>query len=65
MRSEGASGRAFTSIDVGSDHACGVTDDILAYCWGSDYQGNLGDGPAEGGPGPTLVREAPDSLRPL
>jgi alpha-tubulin suppressor-like RCC1 family protein len=65
MRSEGSSGRVFTSIDVGSSHACGVTDDSLAYCWGGDYQGVLGDGPAEGGPGPTLVREAADSLRPL
>jgi alpha-tubulin suppressor-like RCC1 family protein len=65
MRSEGLSGRAFIQIDVGSDHACGVTAESLAYCWGSDYQGNLGDGPAEGGPGPTLVREAADSVSPL
>jgi alpha-tubulin suppressor-like RCC1 family protein len=65
IRSEGSTGRAFIGIDVGSEHACGVTDESLAYCWGSDYQGVLGDGPAEGGPGPTLVREAADSLSPL
>ncbi|HET6838043.1 MAG TPA: hypothetical protein VFH24_08360 [Gemmatimonadales bacterium] len=65
MRSEGLTGRVFIRIDVGSEHACGVTEDSLAYCWGSDYQGTLGDGPAEGGPEPALVREPVDSVRSL
>jgi hypothetical protein len=52
-------------MSIGFDHACGIVAGELAYCWGSDYQGKLGDGPAEGGPLPVLVREAPDSLRPL
>jgi alpha-tubulin suppressor-like RCC1 family protein len=63
VRSEGTAGRVFIGIDVGFDHACGITDESVAYCWGDDYQGRLGDGPAEGGPEPVLVREAPDSLR--
>ncbi|HEY9016258.1 MAG TPA: hypothetical protein VIM84_14490 [Gemmatimonadales bacterium] len=58
-RSAGRRGDVFITIDVGIDHACGTTGESLAYCWGSDYQGKLGDGPAEGGPGPTVVREGP------
>ena len=48
----------FRQIDVGGDHACGTTLDSLAYCWGSNSVGQLGDGtritplkpvPVEGG----------------
>ena len=34
----------FRQIDVGGDHACGTTLDSLAYCWGSNSSGQLGDG---------------------
>ena len=65
VRSEGTTGLAFLEMTVDGDHGCGITEESLAYCWGSDYQGKLGDGPEEGGPAPVLVREAADSLRPL
>ena len=31
-------------FDVGSEHACAVTDAGLLYCWGSQGFGALGDG---------------------
>jgi hypothetical protein len=65
VRTRGSSGEPFLKMSIGFDHACGIVAGELAYCWGSDYQGKLGDGPVEGGPLPVLVREAPDSLRPL
>jgi hypothetical protein len=65
MRTEGSAGLVFLRVTAGTEHGCGITSSAEAYCWGIDYQGVLGDGPAEGGPLPVLVREAPDSLRPL
>lgn len=38
-----------------SDHTCGVTDVGVAYCWGSDELGQLGNGVAPGGAAPTRV----------
>jgi alpha-tubulin suppressor-like RCC1 family protein len=37
-------GLTFTSATVGLDHSCGVTPDAAAYCWGGNYDGQLGDG---------------------
>jgi alpha-tubulin suppressor-like RCC1 family protein len=34
----------FIQISAGSGHACGVTADNRAYCWGENAFGNLGDG---------------------
>jgi len=39
-----AGGRTFVSVDVTSDHACGVTADGAVLCWGSDANGQLGVG---------------------
>jgi alpha-tubulin suppressor-like RCC1 family protein len=35
---------AFTSIDAGISHVCGLVAGGRAYCWGSNYGGELGDG---------------------
>ncbi|MFC1654515.1 RCC1 domain-containing protein [Myxococcota bacterium] len=37
---------SFVDIVAGSYHACGLTADGKAYCWGQDSDGQLGDGPA-------------------
>ena len=39
-------GVTWTSITVGGESVCGVTTTGAAYCWGSDFNGGLGDGPA-------------------
>jgi alpha-tubulin suppressor-like RCC1 family protein len=36
---------SFSQLSAGLDHfSCGVTTDDRAYCWGSNYNGQLGDG---------------------
>jgi alpha-tubulin suppressor-like RCC1 family protein len=40
------------SLSAGGDHACGVTTAGIAYCWGDNEYGQLGDGT-------TTTREAP------
>jgi alpha-tubulin suppressor-like RCC1 family protein len=35
---------SFRQISAGTFHSCGVTTDNLAYCWGQDASGELGDG---------------------
>lgn len=37
-------GHRFGNVAVGGSHACGVTPDEEAYCWGLNRQGRLGDG---------------------
>jgi alpha-tubulin suppressor-like RCC1 family protein len=47
---------SFSSIRAGPRHACGVTVDHAAYCWGDGWVGELGDGSVEGAsPTPVLV----------
>ncbi|WP_119327866.1 RCC1 domain-containing protein [Cysteiniphilum halobium] len=36
-------GLVFKSIHTGNDHACGVTEDNKAYCWGHNKYGQLGN----------------------
>jgi alpha-tubulin suppressor-like RCC1 family protein len=40
-----AGGDPFIHFGAGYDHACGITQSLDTYCWGSDYHGKLGDGP--------------------
>lgn len=35
---------ALDGLDAGIIHTCGVTADGLAYCWGGNLWGQLGDG---------------------
>jgi alpha-tubulin suppressor-like RCC1 family protein len=37
-------GLHFRHVNAGADHTCGVTLDNLAYCWGENLNGELGDG---------------------
>jgi alpha-tubulin suppressor-like RCC1 family protein/tRNA A-37 threonylcarbamoyl transferase component Bud32 len=39
-----SSGLSFVSISAGSAHACGVTKQGDAFCWGKNSSGQLGDG---------------------
>ena len=34
----------FRSVSAGDSHTCGVTRDNRAWCWGSNFNGQLGDG---------------------
>jgi alpha-tubulin suppressor-like RCC1 family protein len=37
-------GFIFSSLTAGGDHACGITVEGTAYCWGSNIWGELGNG---------------------
>jgi len=34
----------FSSVSVGYSHTCGITTAGVAYCWGDNFRGQLGDG---------------------
>jgi alpha-tubulin suppressor-like RCC1 family protein len=48
-------GHKFESVTAGIWHACGVTPDGLAYCWGANRDGKVGPGPEGDVPLPQLV----------
>lgn len=39
-----ASGEQFKAVSVGARHACALTEDAKAYCWGNNSSGQLGNG---------------------
>lgn len=39
-----SSGRRFRQVDAGDEHACAVTTDKRAFCWGNGRDGQLGNG---------------------
>lgn len=49
-------GISFASVSAGSQHSCALTTTGVAYCWGRNEVGALGDGVVVGSP---LVRPAP------
>jgi alpha-tubulin suppressor-like RCC1 family protein len=46
---------ALTSLSVGGNHACALTGDATAYCWGSNTHGQLGDSSQTNRSSPTKV----------
>lgn len=50
-----AGGLAFTALTAGQDHTCGLTSTGVAYCWGSNANGQLGNGSIASAAGPTPV----------
>lgn len=51
-------GLSFATISAGHAHSCGVTTGSVAYCWGSNVDGRLGDGTTDTRATPTLVSGA-------
>jgi len=49
-------GLSFRTITAGGQHSCGLTTDSLAYCWGANGSGQLGDSTQIDRPTPVLVQ---------
>lgn len=46
---------SFTRLTSGAQHSCGLTSGGVAWCWGENGSGQLGDGTTTDRPVPTLV----------
>ena len=53
-----AGGLVWRRISPGGLHTCGVTTTDVAYCWGYNQKGQLGDGTQTSRSRPTKVAEA-------
>lgn len=53
------SGKRFTAVSAGAEHTCALSGDGLAYCWGSDASGQLGNGSGVSGNAPAAVAMPP------
>jgi alpha-tubulin suppressor-like RCC1 family protein len=56
------SGISFTAVSAGSLHTCGISSAPTmntAYCWGANYQGQLGNGTTTSSATPVLVSTLP------
>lgn len=47
----------FRQISAGETHTCGITTDGATYCWGSNYNGELGIGSTTSSSTPTRVKD--------
>lgn len=45
----------FSEISLGAKHTCGLATDGIAYCWGENFSGQLGDGTTTSRETPTAV----------
>jgi alpha-tubulin suppressor-like RCC1 family protein len=45
----------FTAVSTGAGYTCGLTDDRIVYCWGANFDGQLGDGSKDSRSTPTRV----------
>ncbi|NBT26834.1 MAG: hypothetical protein EBT09_09835, partial [Actinobacteria bacterium] len=55
-------GDVYRSLAAGSEHTCGLARDGTAYCWGSNWFGQLGDGTSAYG---DVQRHSADRLVPV
>lgn len=54
-----AGGRRFRTLTVGAEHACAITADERAFCWGRNDDGELGTGVANGPSTPNATALVP------
>jgi hypothetical protein len=54
-----AGGLRFTSLSLGGEQSCGLTANGSLYCWGRNYDRELGDGTSVNRAVPTLVAGSP------
>ncbi|HYT73081.1 MAG TPA: Ig-like domain-containing protein [Gemmatimonadales bacterium] len=54
-----AGGLALAAVTAGDTHACGITTSGVAYCWGRNASGQLGDGATTDRPAPVRVLGQP------
>jgi alpha-tubulin suppressor-like RCC1 family protein len=40
----GSAALSFWQVSAGANHTCGITSDRRLYCWGANYNGQVGDG---------------------